>query len=45
VEARDVIHRHINYVQEVLAEGQQEAQRLARAQRRQERVGASQKAG
>ena len=28
VEARDVIHRHINYVQEVLAEGQQEAQRL-----------------
>lgn len=33
-EARDVIHRHINYVQEVLAEGQQEAQRLARAQRR-----------
>ena len=45
VEARDVIHRHINYVQEVLAEGQQEAQRLARAQRRQERVGVSQKAG
>ena len=42
VEARDVIHRHINYVQEVLAEGQQEAQRLARAQRRQERAGASQ---
>jgi len=35
VEAREVIHRHINYVQEVLAEGQQEAQRLARAQRRQ----------
>ena len=34
-EAREVIHRHINYVQEVLAEGQQEAQRLARAQRRQ----------
>ena len=33
-EARDVIHRHISYVQEVLAEGQQEAQRLARAQRR-----------
>ncbi len=33
-EAREVIHRHINYVQEVLAEGQQEAQRLARAQRR-----------
>lgn len=33
-EARDVIHRHITYVQEVLAEGQQEAQRLARAQRR-----------
>ncbi len=34
-DARDVIHRHISYVQEVLAEGQQEAQRLARAQRRQ----------
>src|SRR5690554_4199050 len=33
-DARDVIHRHINYVQEVLAEGQQEAQRLARAHRR-----------
>jgi len=33
-EARNVIHRHINYVQEVLAEGQQEARRLARAQRR-----------
>jgi len=33
-EARDLIHRHINYVQEVLAEGQQEARRLARAQRR-----------
>lgn len=33
-DARDVIHRHITYVQEVLAEGQQEAQRLARAQRR-----------
>ncbi|MGK9065604.1 GntR family transcriptional regulator [Stutzerimonas chloritidismutans] len=39
VEARDVIHRHIAYVQEVLAEGQQEAQRLARAQRRQRQVG------
>jgi GntR family transcriptional repressor for pyruvate dehydrogenase complex len=36
-DARDVIHRHISYVQEVLAEGQQEAQRLARAQRRQGR--------
>ena len=34
-DARDVIHRHITYVQEVLAEGKQEAQRLARAQRRQ----------
>lgn len=34
-EAREVIHRHISYVQDVLAEGQQEAQRLARAQRRQ----------
>ncbi|HAW25739.1 MAG TPA: transcriptional regulator PdhR, partial [Pseudomonas sp.] len=34
-DARDVIHHHISYVQEVLAEGQQEAQRLARAQRRQ----------
>lgn len=33
-EARDVIHRHISYVQEVLAEGHQEARRLARAQRR-----------
>ena len=33
-EAREVTHRHINYVQEVLAEGQQEARRLARAQRR-----------
>ncbi|MCF7203708.1 GntR family transcriptional regulator [Pseudomonas oligotrophica] len=38
-EARDVIHRHINYVQEVLAEGQQEARRLARAQRRQGSAG------
>ncbi|MGM3389014.1 FCD domain-containing protein [Stutzerimonas stutzeri] len=37
-EARDVIHRHIAYVQEVLAEGQQEAQRLARAQRRQRQL-------
>jgi len=32
--ARQVIHRHIDYVQEVLAEGREEAQRLARAQRR-----------
>src|SRR5690606_21832752 len=28
--ARQVIHRHIDYVQEVLAEGREEAQRLAR---------------
>lgn len=33
-DARAVSHRHIQYVQEVLAEGQQEARRLARAQRR-----------
>jgi len=33
--AREVSNRHIHYVQEVLAEVQQEAQRLARAQRRQ----------
>ncbi|WP_051231912.1 GntR family transcriptional regulator [Stutzerimonas azotifigens] len=33
-EARDISHRHIHYVQAVLAEGQQEAQRMARAQRR-----------
>lgn len=33
-QAREVIHRHIDYVQEVLAEGREEAQRLARAQRR-----------
>ncbi|MCQ4322832.1 GntR family transcriptional regulator [Stutzerimonas stutzeri] len=33
-EAREVIHRHISYVQEVLAEGRQAARRLARAQRR-----------
>lgn len=33
-EARAISHRHIQYVQEVLAEGQQEARRLARAQRR-----------
>ncbi len=33
-EARAISNRHIHYVQEVLAEGQQEAQRLARAQRR-----------
>lgn len=32
--AREVIQRHIDYVQEVLAEGREEAQRLARAQRR-----------
>ncbi|WP_286785339.1 MULTISPECIES: GntR family transcriptional regulator [Pseudomonas] len=34
-EARDISNRHIHYVQEVLAEAQQEAQRVARAQRRQ----------
>lgn len=34
-EAREISHQHIQYVQEVLAEGQLEAQRLARAQRRQ----------
>src|SRR5690606_10646261 len=33
-EARQVIHRHIDYVQEVLAGGREEAQGLARAQRR-----------
>ncbi|MFC3606322.1 GntR family transcriptional regulator [Stutzerimonas tarimensis] len=33
-EAREISDRHIHYVQEVLAEGQQEAQRVARAQRR-----------
>jgi GntR family transcriptional repressor for pyruvate dehydrogenase complex len=34
-EAREISHRHIQYVQEVLEESQLEAQRLARAQRRQ----------
>jgi GntR family transcriptional repressor for pyruvate dehydrogenase complex len=34
-DARDISHRHIHYVQEVLAEGVQAAQRMARAQRRQ----------
>ncbi|WP_282339658.1 MULTISPECIES: GntR family transcriptional regulator [Pseudomonas] len=34
-DARDISNRHIHYVQEVLAEAQQEAQRVARAQRRQ----------
>ena len=34
-EAREVSHRHIDYVQEVLAEGRLEAVRLERAQRRQ----------
>lgn len=34
-DARDISNRHIHYVQEVLAEGVQEAQRVARAQRRQ----------
>jgi GntR family transcriptional repressor for pyruvate dehydrogenase complex len=34
-EAREAANRHLSYVQEVLAEVQQEAQRLARAQRRQ----------
>jgi GntR family transcriptional repressor for pyruvate dehydrogenase complex len=33
--AREISNRHIDYVQDVLAEGQQEAQRLARAERRQ----------
>ena len=33
-QAREVIQRHIDYVQEVLAEGRVEAQRQARAQRR-----------
>ncbi|WP_137888366.1 FCD domain-containing protein [Pseudomonas sp. 2FE] len=33
--AREVSNRHIHYVQEVLAEGLQEAQRVARAERRQ----------
>ena len=35
-EARALSNRHIDYVQEVLAEVQQEAQRVARAQRRSE---------
>lgn len=34
-DARSISDRHIHYVQEVLAEGQEEAQRMARAQRRQ----------
>ncbi|WP_271409252.1 FCD domain-containing protein [Pseudomonas sp. Q1-7] len=34
-DAREISHQHIQYVQEVLEEGQLEAQRLARAQRRQ----------
>ena len=33
--AREISHQHIQYVQEVLEESQLEAQRLARAQRRQ----------
>lgn len=33
-DARTISDRHIHYVRDVLAEGQQEAQRLARAQRR-----------
>ena len=33
-QARELSNRHIDYVQEVLAEVQQEAQRMARAQRR-----------
>ncbi|WP_421684675.1 FCD domain-containing protein [Stutzerimonas urumqiensis] len=33
-EARAISHRHIDYVQEVLAQGQMEAQRVARALRR-----------
>lgn len=34
-DARDISHRHIDYVQEVLAEVRQEELRMARAQRRQ----------
>ncbi|MEO4046188.1 FCD domain-containing protein [Pseudomonas sp. CAU 1711] len=34
-EAREMSHRHIHYVQEVLAEAQQETLRMERAQRRQ----------
>ncbi|WP_263144773.1 FCD domain-containing protein [Pseudomonas sp. RIT-PI-AD] len=34
-EAREISHRHIHYVQEVLAEVRQEALRVARSQRRQ----------
>jgi GntR family transcriptional repressor for pyruvate dehydrogenase complex len=33
-DARDISDRHIHYVQEVLAEGVQQAQRVARAERR-----------
>jgi GntR family transcriptional repressor for pyruvate dehydrogenase complex len=33
-DARDIVHRHISYVQDVLAAGQQEEQREARARRR-----------
>ena len=33
-QAREVIQRHIDYVREVLAEGREEAQRQARAERR-----------
>lgn len=35
IEAREISHQHIQYVQEVLEESQLEAQRMARAQRRQ----------
>ncbi|KAF1056949.1 MAG: Pyruvate dehydrogenase complex repressor [Pseudomonas delhiensis] len=34
-EAREISHRHISYIQEVLEEAQDEARRLQRAQRRQ----------
>ena len=37
--ARRMANQHIDYVQEVLTEGAEEAHRLARAQRRQETVG------
>ena len=33
-DARDIVHRHISYVQDVLAAGRQEEQREARARRR-----------
>ena len=33
-DARDIVHRHISYVQDVLAAGQQEERREARARRR-----------